>query len=99
MPNPGIRARGVQDVLALGVVECVPGCRQQVEAMGQEDAAGNVQPAKMRISFFTQKCEPKAPRVVRQQIQAGVPGLEPSRQQIHSQGKTIHFHKQGDDEG
>ncbi|MCY1300458.1 hypothetical protein D9M69_528170 [compost metagenome] len=98
MADPGVRPACGQRVVALRVIQHVPGGRQQIEAQAQQQVAGNVQDAEMRVALLAQQRRPQLARVMGEQIEVGEPGLQPARQQINRQRETVHFHEQGDDE-
>ena len=86
-------------MLALRIIENLPGCRQQDEAAEDRDDADDMQNVPVWIAEQTQDCRPQVPRIVRERIKAGIFLGEPAREQIDRQREPVHLGKARDDEG
>jgi hypothetical protein len=83
----------------LGGIEHAPGSRQENEPPGNQRVAEEVQGVQMRIAPPAEQRFPEVARVMREDVEAGVPPLEPTRQEIEREREAVHLREEGDQKG
>ena len=99
MSYPCVESVHSEFVMLLRLVEHSPCRGKHQETSDDDDIAEDMQWIKVRVEFPPDQRVPEVSRLVTKKICLRKLVLQPSREQIDGQRKSVHFGKQGDDEG
>ncbi len=82
--------------LLLGPVQHVPGRGQEHKSASEHGVAQQVDRAEMRVALPSEQCSQEVSGIVRKDIEAGVPRLEPAGDEIDGERKAVHLGEERD---
>src|SRR5574341_513929 len=91
MPDTCVRPGGRERAGPLRGVQNLPGIGQQNETAADEHNAQDMKRAEMRVGTPAEENFQEMAGVVREPVNAGVATLQPAREQVDGQWKTVHF--------
>lgn len=99
VPDLGIGSGCCQTVIALGLVEHMPGFGEQEESDDDEEIACEVNGIEVRTAFPSDEGLEQLAGVVGHEIKLRIPLPQPAGEEINRQRKAVHFDEERHDEG